>query len=289
MTLLSCSIVVPSLNQARFLGPCLDSLLSQKGVQLEVIVCDGGSTDGSVDILRRYGDQLVWSSEPDSGQTHAINRGIKRATNEVVGYLNSDDLLLPGALENVLPHLCSPSGPEMVYGEANFVDEVGDTIGKYRTAPWTPATLGSACVVCQPTAFWRRELHARLGEFNEELQCSMDYEFWTRLALAKTKVIQVPQTLAASRDYATTKTRSRRDQVYREIIAFQRRLLGRAHAQWWYEYLCYLKWETGLERRRVIPENLDKIERLARLLSRLGVRSGVVRREFFLTSAIHRA
>ena len=261
------SIVVPSLNQARFLPDCIDSLLSQTDVDLEVIVGDGGSEDDSVQILKSYGNRISWTSGPDGGQAEAINQGFSKANGEILGYLNSDDVLLPGALSKVEEFYRNNPETELVYGEAYHIDEDGQRIAPYRTMSWSASHLGAQCPICQPAAFWKRSIWERVGGFESKLECSMDYEFWIRIFRSGGTGFHLAENLAASRDYEATKTRSRRQTVYQEIISFQKLHLGRAHAQWYYEYLCYLKWERRVPWRGLIPQRLNQVLALAKILS----------------------
>ena len=263
-----CSVIVPSLNQARFIGECLASLIEQSGVDLEVIVFDGGSDDDTVSILKSFGNRISWTSETDGGQANAINKGVRASTGEIVGYLNSDDRLLPDTLQKVIKLFEAPEAPDIVHGNAEYINECSDFIGRYRTLPWTPANLGAQCSVCQPATFWRRSLINQIGEMNERLVCSMDYDFWIRATLAGAKVSESSEVLASSRDYASTKTRALRGTIYREIIGMQKRHFGRAHAQWFYEFLCYLKWEERVKYRAALPSRLNSLLSVARLLSR---------------------
>ena len=275
------SIVVPSLNQAPFLGACLDSLLIQKEVDLEIIVRDGGSSDSSVEILRGYGNRIVWTSEPDGGQSAAINAGMRQVSGDLMGYLNSDDVLLPGALKKVQQSFEKKPDLDLVYGDAHHIDENGQVIGEYRTLPWGASQLGAQCIICQPAAFWTRTLWQRVGEFDCRLHCSFDYDYWIRMFRSGAKVAHVEKILAGSRDYESTKTRSQRGLIYREIIQLQRHHLGRAHAQWFYEYLCYLKWEHGGRLSGTIPSNLNTLLMLAKFLSKLTGRSRKESKDFF--------
>ena len=143
------SIVVPSYNQGEYLAATLDSILQgQEGVAADVSVHDGGSTDQSVSVLRSYGDRIRWSSAPDFGQTDAINRGLRQADAEVVAYLNSDDVYLPGALAVVARHLSDHPECDLVYGDASHLHPDGSFMEAYPTASWDYDRLFQQCFLC---------------------------------------------------------------------------------------------------------------------------------------------
>jgi len=150
------SIITPSMNHARFLRQCLESVRGQAYPNLQHIVVDGGSTDGSVEILRAWTGAIEWTSEPDTGQANAVNKGLARVDGAIIGWLNSDDWLLPGALACVVE--CFRRRPEldMVYGRAWMVDEEGRRLRPYPTFDLDYRDLRRTCSICQPTVFLRR-------------------------------------------------------------------------------------------------------------------------------------
>jgi glycosyltransferase involved in cell wall biosynthesis len=181
------SIVTPSFNQAAFLERTLRSVLEQGYENLEYIVVDGGSTDGSVEILERYSDRLAWwVSEPDDGQTDALNKGLRRATGDVVAYINSDDYYLPGAFEAAVGAL-DGSDALWVVGSARFVD-----VNDRPSHVWEPHLprrgrhwwLLDPWGVPQAATFWRREAFDRYGLFRTDMHYVFDTEFGLRLAIA---------------------------------------------------------------------------------------------------------
>jgi glycosyltransferase involved in cell wall biosynthesis len=186
------------LNQGRFIERAIRSVLDQGYENLEYVIVDGGSTDETVEVIRRYEDRLSsWISEPDEGQTDAINKGLRRVSGDVVAYMNSDDYYLPGAFEKAISAL-SASGATWLAGAARNVDSEGrggawDTGDEWRpTLPqenekWPRGRhwwISSNWSVPQPATFWRRELFERYGEFRPDMHFAFDVEFMERLVLA---------------------------------------------------------------------------------------------------------
>ncbi|MFZ5806845.1 MAG: glycosyltransferase family 2 protein [Verrucomicrobiota bacterium] len=202
------SIIVPSYQQAEFLPRTLDSLVLQQGVPLEIIIQDGGSTDDSVKTIQEYAQKypnlIRWESKKDGGQSAGINMGLKKATGDIIGYLNSDDLLYPDALKNVTHYFDQHSEAMLVYGIGDHIDEEGAYLGVYPTEKWSYPHLLETCFICQPACFWRREVMERHGFFDESLHYSMDYEYWLRVG-QKEKFHYLPLKLAASRCHIQAK------------------------------------------------------------------------------------
>lgn len=214
----SISIVIPSFQHAQFIEETLRSVLDQQVNSIEVLVQDGGSTDGTVEILQRYCDRVRWVSAKDGGQSAAINEGLRKTSGEVVCYLNSDDLLSPGSLEKVSAFFEANPEVDMIYGNADFIDQDGQPMGSYPTEPWDYSRLLSNCFISQPACFWRRRVHDRCGYFNEALHFSMDYDFWLRVG-KESKVAYLPETLAIARRHTDAKTVKLRADSFEE--AFQ--------------------------------------------------------------------
>ena len=226
------SVIMPSLNQARFLPAALASVLNQDLPGVEVFVADGGSTDGSEGILRGHAGRIRYVHESDLGQSHAVNKGIAATDGPVIGWLNSDDLYLPGALSRVWQVFQERPEVDIVYGQADHVDEQGRVIGPYPTGPFSADRLRRECFLCQPATFFRRELVDRIGPLNEANHLCMDYELWLRAAKAGTKFHYLPEKLASSRLHERTKTLSRRVEAHEAICAMLREQLGTVPG-WW--------------------------------------------------------
>jgi glycosyltransferase involved in cell wall biosynthesis len=181
------TIITPSYNQAAFIERTMASVLDQGYENLEYLVVDGGSSDGSVDVIRRYEDRLAWwVSEPDRGQTDALNKALQRATGEYVAYINSDDWFLPGAFGTAVDAL-ERSGARWVVGACRFEGDTGRTIDVWHpelpTRPrwwWVLDPWG----VPQPSSFWRRDVFEELGPFREDLHYVFDTEHALRLVFA---------------------------------------------------------------------------------------------------------
>jgi GT2 family glycosyltransferase len=184
----SISVITPTYNQAGFIRETVESVREQAYPALEHIVIDGLSTDDTLEVLCPYGDALTVVSEADSGQTEAINKGLKRASNDVICWLNSDDYLLPGALQAVGEFFAAHPDVMWVTGDGVIVDVEGrpiqSAVRAYKKVlrRFSPAVyLGLANGVVQPATFWRREVHDQLGFLDESLHYTMDYDWWLRL------------------------------------------------------------------------------------------------------------
>lgn len=199
MTLPRLTVITPSLNQAQYLERALRSELDQRYPDLEYIVMDGGSTDGSVEILKRYHDQLAyWVSEPDGGQSWAINRAIERSTGDVIAYINSDDYYLPGAFDAALPLFSDPE-VRWVSGACEYREEDGTLetlwIPKQPAGP-RPRWVRDPWYVPQASSFWRRDVFDEFGLLREDLDFVFDTEFGVRLALGGLRPVTLDRPLA---------------------------------------------------------------------------------------------
>jgi glycosyltransferase involved in cell wall biosynthesis len=224
------SIVVPSFNQAQFLRDTLDSIINgQRSVELQCIVQDGGSTDESIAVLRSFdpialaaGVELEWRSEKDNGQADAINRGLQRATGDVVAYLNSDDCYEPGALKRVAEALDAHPDAAWVTGDCRIIDIAGTEIQRgvraYRRfwlRRYSRARLLMLNFIAQPATFWRRSALVQSGLFDEQLHYALDYDYWLRLSAASAPVI-IDEVLAEFRIHGESKGGRRFDRQFEE-------------------------------------------------------------------------
>ncbi|MFZ2976073.1 MAG: glycosyltransferase family 2 protein [Candidatus Moraniibacteriota bacterium] len=182
------SIITPSFNQAQFIERTIKSVLEQNYPDLEYIVMDGGSTDGTVEILKKYSDRIIWKSEKDRGQSDAINKGLKIATGDIVAYLNSDDTYEPKALQKVADYFSRNPNSKWAYGKCKIINandqEIRKPITWYKNfllKKYSYSKLLCENFISQPAVFWKREIHSELGFFNESEHFCMDYEFWLRI------------------------------------------------------------------------------------------------------------
>ncbi len=193
------SIVTPSYNQAKFLEETIRSVLNQEYLHIEYVVIDGGSTDGSVDIIRNYADRLsYWVSEPDSGQAEAINKGWSRCRGEIFGYLNSDDYYLPNAISTIVDAFRSNPAVAIVYGQAHWISESGKRLQAtsiYLDAQRALDHLGS---LPQPAVFCRREVIEKIGLLDAGLHFGLDKAYYLK-AIANFESLALRDTLAVMR------------------------------------------------------------------------------------------
>jgi len=216
---LKLTIITPSFNQGRFLEETILSVLSQGHQPLEYIVIDGGSTDDSVSIIRRYEDRLAyWVSEKDRGQVHAINKGLERATGDIIAFINSDDVYLPGAFNAVMAHFTDNPGSKWVCGDTIMFGEGHDTRMIHAVVPRSAAhCLSWAYRAPQPGHFWRTDI-IRSG-FQERWSYDFDHDMYVRLLLAGYKCDYLPLPMAAYRLHEVSKTVA---EGHRQIEEFDR-------------------------------------------------------------------
>lgn len=221
------SVVTCSYNQGRFLEETIRSVLDQGYGNLEYIIIDGGSTDESVDIIRRYADRLAyWVSEPDAGQTDALIKGFRRATGDIEGWLCSDDLLEPGALHEVAAYFRENPGAEAVYGDATLVGIDGTPLRPKKEHPFNRFIwLHAHNFIPQPSMFWRRDLYERVGGLDPRFDAAMDADLWIRFAEV-TEIRHVRRRWSRMRHYPEQKNRRLRALSDREDGAIRQRYVG---------------------------------------------------------------
>jgi glycosyltransferase involved in cell wall biosynthesis len=229
------SIITPSFNQAQYLEQTILSVLQQNYEALEFIIIDGDSTDGSVEVIRGYENQLAfWVSEKDRGQAHALNKGLERATGEIVAYLNSDDLYLPGAFAAVVDYFQKHPDSKWLCGDTVMFGEDREDVVISADVPKSAAhVLSWAYTAPQPGMFWKRDLLA--GGFDDRWRYCFDHELYVRLLLAGYKCEHLPVTLAAYRLHPTSKTVAEGDlfdREFDEIAAIYEPAL-KGHARRW--------------------------------------------------------
>lgn len=225
------ALVTPSYNQAAFLEEAIESVLAQGYPGLQYAVVDAGSTDGSVGIIRRYEDRLAWwSSGRDAGQAAALNAAFARCDADVLGWLNSDDMLLPGALETAAAALVGDEEAVLVYGDNVLVDERSRRLASLQGRPLDVAAAVRTWQnpVPQPGALFRRRALELAGPLDETLHYYFDFAWLLRLALAGARVVHLPRELAAYRLHPGSKSMSAAEVKAREHLRLSASVLGRA-------------------------------------------------------------
>jgi glycosyltransferase involved in cell wall biosynthesis len=200
------SIVTPSFNKGPYIEETLLSVRNQTYPRIEYIVIDGGSTDETLSILEKYSGDITWISEPDKGQSDAINKGWKRARGEIIAYLNADDTYPPDAVATAVMYLEEHPDTGMVYGDGILTDETGKFIQTYHAGEFSLRDL----VYCrdnilQPALFLRRSVYDRIGGIDENLHLAMDLDYWIRAGLLF-KVAYIPAPLATAKIYGDAKS-----------------------------------------------------------------------------------
>jgi glycosyltransferase involved in cell wall biosynthesis len=214
------SIITPSYNQGFFLEETIRSVLLQGYPDLEYVVIDGGSTDGSVEIIRKYEPWLAyWISEPDGGQTEAINRGFHRTSGEIIAWINSDDIYCPGALRKIAKHFVSSSCVDLLYGDCEMIDNSGSLFGRFNVRSGGPIDLLKDNFIAQPSAFCTRNAWQKAGGVDEKLHYSMDYDLWLRIFLGGMATRYVPEVYSRFRYHHTSKSGTKSVQFAYEYLA----------------------------------------------------------------------
>lgn len=245
------AIVTPSFQQAQFLDQCMQSVLSQEGVSLDYVVQDGGSTDGSRDIIAAHAARLhAWASEPDAGQADAIARGFARtrgAPEDLMAWLNSDDFYLPGTLATVAEFFARHPEVDVIYGHRGVVDEQGRLIGRWLMPPHDDHVLRLNDFIPQETLFWRRRLWDRVGGLDTSLRFAMDWDLLLRFQAAGAQIVRLPIMLACFRVHGLQKTSAAMHDI------------GQTEIDWL---------RTRTHGRYVAPDELARNVRLIRYLRR---------------------
>ncbi|MEW5859435.1 MAG: glycosyltransferase [Cyanobacteriota bacterium] len=232
------SVITPSFCQGRFIERTIESVLAQglPPEEYEYVVCDGGSDDETVEILKKYDSQLRWISEPDNGQADAVNKGIAMTTGEIIAWINSDDVYYPGAFEAVNAVFEAYPEIQVVYGDADFIDEQDQAFKAYHTEPWNYDRLIENCYLCQPAVFFRRNLVEELGKLDDSLNYCMDYELWLRYG-RHYPFYYLRKKLACSRLYSTNKTISQTVTFLGEVNDMLLEKIGQVPDTWLFMYI----------------------------------------------------
>jgi glycosyltransferase involved in cell wall biosynthesis len=229
------SIIIPSLNQGKFIDQTLESIFLQDYPNLEVIVMDGGSTDGTVKTLKKYELRVTsnelrkhriftWISKKDKGQADAINKGMKKAHGDIVTYINSDDYYLPHAIKTVVSYFLDYPNVDWLTGDCMIVDEYNNRIQSFvrwykkilRMLP-IQLILPVANPIAQPSTFWRKKVFEEIGHFDDALRYVFDYEYWIRIA-KKYTISVIPHVLSAFRIHRASKGGSNYKKQFEEEL-----------------------------------------------------------------------
>ncbi|MDZ7994955.1 MAG: glycosyltransferase family 2 protein [Nostoc sp. EfeVER01] len=247
------SVITPSFGQGCFIERTIQSVLSQQlaDTEMEYVICDGASTDGTVEILKNYDKYIKWVSEPDKGQADAVNKGIAMTTGDIIAWINSDDIYYPGTFQAIKEIFESYPNIEAIYGDADHIDEQDRVIEAYPTEAWNYQRLIETCFLCQPSVFFRRSLVKKYGDLNDSLKYCMDYELWLRYA-KNTPFHYIPRKLSGSRLYKTNKTLGQRIAVHYEINNMMHSKFGNVPDKWIFAY-AHVKIEENWKLDRTKP------------------------------------
>ena len=308
------SIVTPSYNQGQFIEETIRSVLLQGYPDLEYIIIDGGSTDGSVEIIRKYEHRLAyWVSEPDRGQSEAINKGWQRASGQIMAWLNSDDTYGPGAVARAVDFFLKRSEADIIYGGVKFARGDGSPICSVAARePFDPRELLLRDFISQPATFLRRTAVEALGWLDTNLHHAMDYGYWLRAVAQGCVLAPVPGApLARFRIHETSKSISRAERFYPEILGILENFftqpglptdlagmkylaLSQAYLDWAFVWHANgqrkLARQTALRALRLAPGQLFRRPAVVRLLlESVGLPLGWIRRPLAWHSGWDRA
>ncbi len=201
------SIVTPSFNQGKFIQATIESVLSQKEVSLEYFILDGGSQDNTLALIERFAPQLsYWESQPDKGQTNAINKGFARSTGDILGWLNSDDVFTPGALGRVAAAFEANPQADVIYGDSSYMTKDGVVFRTKKARPFSIEYLRKRDFLYQPSTFFRKRTYDATGPLDERYQSCMDYEYWLHMAEKGAKFVYIGSILSQMRFHEDAKS-----------------------------------------------------------------------------------
>ena len=233
------SIVTPSYNQAEFLTETIQSVLNQDYPRIEYVIVDGGSTDGSVEIIKEFQDRISWwVSEEDRGQTSAINKGFHKTTGQIYAWLNSDDLLKPRAVSEAVEFLTQNPEIGLVYGDLRYINQEGKYIGKFNARQTDHQKLRKGYVhIPQPATFWRADIWNKVGPLDPSLFFAMDYDLWIKIAAVTQIHYHKGYYWADFRIHSGSKTITADEQCWEDMLKIHRRDGGS-----WFSILVVKYW-----------------------------------------------
>lgn len=239
------TIAVPSFNQGRYLDSCLESIFSQ-GINCEVFVLDGGSSDNSVDVIKKWENQLAgWRSYSDAGQSAAINEGVAAGTGSYVCWLNSDDLFLPGMLRKLIDVMDKNTQCPVAYGRVHNLNQENQSLNPVWVESFDVRRLAIRNIISQPGTLIRRNAWQSVGGVSEDLGMSMDYDLWWKLYANGGNFFFVDEFVAINREHNETKTSSKRKLHYQESMRVVKKYYGKIPIKW-YIYQPYAVWFRSL-------------------------------------------
>lgn len=249
------SIITPSYNQAKFVRKTIESVLSQDYENIEYIVIDGGSTDGTLDILKEYENKLVYISEKDDGQSDAINKGFRMAQGEIVAWLNSDDTYEPHCISRAVNEFKANQNLGLVYGDGYIIDEDDNRVKIFEYTQefdlWKLVNFWD--YIMQPAAFFRKSYLKEVGYLDVNLHYCMDWDLWIKLATIS-DIKYVHEIFACSREYGETKTSTGGDIRLKEIIGLLQKYSGKENPPGVLSYKAstrYTRFAKGIVTRKI--------------------------------------
>lgn len=261
------TIVTPSYNQADFLEETMLSVLNQSYPNIEYIVVDGGSKDGSVDIIKKYEERLAWwVSESDNGQSDAINKGFKGATGQIYNWLNSDDVLYPDAVKTAVHFMQKHPDNEVVYGDRVVIDQNSNILDVFEPLTVTRSSSRFLLRIPQEVTFFTADLWHRVNGLNEELHYVMDSDLWFRF-LEETTFYHIPVFMGAYREHEESKSvfgigRNKNERALEEIRFLKQNystfLSGIKILRKWYKYYAIVRtaYDRNKKKRRLMKEEV---------------------------------
>lgn len=230
------SFITPSYNQGKYIERTVKSVLQFKNDEFfgSYHVYDGGSSDNTIEILKNYEKDIVWVSRQDDGQADGVNQGINSSNDEIIAWINSDDVYEKEHFSEVSKIFNNYPDIDVIYGKAQHIDENDNFINEYPTEEFTLKGLIETCFICQPACFFRRQLISKYGLLKSHLKYCMDYELWLRFAQNGAKFFYLNKVLAYSRFYDANKTLSQKEKVHEEINYMIREKFGKVNDKWLY-------------------------------------------------------